>query len=305
MGEDDSQNIRFINVEASDETLGDGGQHDDGEEGTSGGITYIVENADLSSGLIQIRSVGTSGEGDVLALDVSAAGDIVHSIGTTIHAVAGDDNTVLALQSINHSQKLLEQISETEREASALLMDLAVFCRDGVAWTSRLIMASVSPMLLEALSSSDSSDGACLVLPDVSKLEFSSFHKALFAGADASDKEQAVLAKVADLIGSRLESPCKEAALSSGSDHLPSVDYRPMLDNYNEKKRVLHSLGFDADAFASAASRRATTSVLRLAAVLDGEVACQVCGRNFVDETSLQKHTAMLHAPKLVSSYVR
>ena len=55
--------------------------------------------------------------------------------------------------------------------------DLVVFCNDGVAWTSKLLMSAASEMVREAFSQLDVLQGetTSIVLPDITKQEFNIF----------------------------------------------------------------------------------------------------------------------------------
>ena len=67
-------------------------------------------------------------------------------------------------------------IKESEKYA-----DLAIFCSDGIAWSSKLILASASPFIKDVLSSVPNNDDTCLVLPHMTKVEFLTFQSALFS----------------------------------------------------------------------------------------------------------------------------
>jgi len=59
------------------------------------------------------------------------------------------------------------------------VLDFPVFCSDGIAWSNRLLLASVSPLLTANLDCEDS----CLILPDCSVAHFNQFHVHLFSRA--------------------------------------------------------------------------------------------------------------------------
>ncbi len=88
------------------------------------------------------------------------------------------------------------------------LLDFPVFCRDGLAWSSRLLLTAMSPMLREALSGAGADQGAesCIVLPDVSRAEFNAFAMAVFAREGDDSLDFLVLIKVAETIGAQIVS---------------------------------------------------------------------------------------------------
>ena len=82
------------------------------------------------------------------------------------------------------------------RDISAVVgscCDYPVFCRDGVAWTNRFLLASISKMVDTAMAESD--DCSCLVIPDTTKEEFEKFHLALFSETGVSDDKSMSLVK--------------------------------------------------------------------------------------------------------------
>ena len=120
------------------------------------------------------------------------------------------------------------------------MLDLPVFCRDGVAWSSRLVVASMSPMLREALSSAGPDEGAesCLVLPEVSRAEFCAFSKAVFADETDESLDFVAVVKVAEVVGAiMLELPQRSEA-EEGNGGLPAVDYKVFRDNAEERRKV-------------------------------------------------------------------
>merc|ERR1712029_375337 len=66
-------------------------------------------------------------------------------------------------------------------EAAGTGSDLSVFCSDGVCWTSKLIVSAASSTLKTALSEIGDTQESCLILPHVTKADFSAFHAALSA----------------------------------------------------------------------------------------------------------------------------
>ena len=79
------------------------------------------------------------------------------------------------------------------------LLTYPVFCRDGVFWTNKLLLASVSKMLEEAIITSQPE--SCLVVPDLSKHDLSEFYRAALTGSeDSSERGSSCLASVASTL---------------------------------------------------------------------------------------------------------
>ena len=81
----------------------------------------------------------------------------------------------------NHRQEILEFVERVLIKESEKYADLAIFCSDGIAWSSKLILASASPFIKDVLSSVPNNDDTCLVLPHMTKVEFLTFQSALFS----------------------------------------------------------------------------------------------------------------------------
>ncbi len=93
-------------------------------------------------------------------------------------------------------------------------LDLPVFCSDGAALSSRIVLAAASSWMRSLLAEAAVEDGACVILPEISRAEFATFHNALFA-ADASGLNFNVIVKVAKILGAEAE-----LVLAKGTDIL-------------------------------------------------------------------------------------
>ena len=68
-------------------------------------------------------------------------------------------------------------------------------------------MMAMSPMLkslILGLGTDSSNIETCLILPELKKLEFMTFHRALFAGENDTNLDFFVLIKVAEILGCEL-----------------------------------------------------------------------------------------------------
>ena len=97
------------------------------------------------------------------------------------------------------------------------------------------------------------------------------------------------------------------------NDNLSVVDYNAAKANAHEWKRVLWSLGFDANlpipeammgnlgeaTFGSHTgppnSSKSVKVMSKLVSIFDSNISCDICHRSFVNEASLSKHRHSLH----------
>ena len=91
----------------------------------------------------------------------------------------------------NHRHEILEFIETVLTKESEKYADLAIFCSDGVVWSSKLILASASSFVKDLLASVPNIDDTCLVLPHMTKVEFLTFQSALFS-KDETDQSDMI-----------------------------------------------------------------------------------------------------------------
>ncbi len=291
-----------------------------------------------------VQSFSVVEEGTVIAEgpsaslpDTSTATTTTTTTTTTTLLVEEEPEAPLSLPPPPQMQFLLQTLPSYKIDllqsmlsfgGASSLMDLPVFCRDGVAWSSRLLLSAMSPMLKEALAASGSDEGAesAIVLPEISRAEFSAFTKAVFAKEGDESLDFVVLIKVAETLGAQIVSEilimmdccnCSSLLLflltqlvefqslttdfPPSSDSLPTVDYRVLQDNPEEERKVLHSLGYDVTTSLVKGSSFRDRAIW-LCEVLHSEVECPICKRRFVDQDSLKKHHATLHVGKQLST---
>lgn len=78
-----------------------------------------------------------------------------------------------------------------------------------VCWSNRLLLTAMSPMiksLMSGLASDPSHVDTCLIIPELKRVEFMTFHRALFAGENDTQLDFFVLIKVAEILGCELVS---------------------------------------------------------------------------------------------------
>ena len=201
---------------------------------------------------------------------------------------------------------LLQQMFANERIKSFL--DLVVFCCDGVTWTSKLLMSASSIMVRDAFSQLDNlqNETTCIVLPDISKVEFCIFQESLFAPArDINQGDLIVVIKVAETLG--VDLPI-QTSLPNRTESSREVNYKVAQEDSNEWKRVLSALGYETSLFNTDGGSKYVKNNLesgimsKLVSIFDTNVSCEKCHRKFANETSLKKHITTVHNHKNSSS---
>jgi len=180
-------------------------------------------------------------------------------------------------------------------------LDFPVFCSDGIAWSNRLLLASVSPLLTASLECEDS----CLILPDCSVAHFNQFHLHLFSRALPLTSVGAV-SRVAALL-------CVPSLLlpripSSSSSHTQFLDYQAIFSRQQrEYLDKCYGNRWVANQVLKVAERPARrrqpldflASVMRPPSplgIMDREtVWCDQCSISFANKELLEQHMEILH----------
>ena len=224
----------------------------------------VTENSSGAVTFIQVNEIGevSSIDGSILDQNISIqidenaanAGGVLE--GTiALHEVADnkiESDEVPAIYSVqrpdDYKREILGFIQENLLKKSEKYADLAIFCSDGIVWSSKLVLASASTFLKEILLSIPNPDDTCLVMPHMTKLEFLTFQQVLFAPDDSQPTDMFPVIKGCELLCIDLDE--KYQTLSDNGEDAPIVEYANMLSNPFEKKRVLKSLGYiSADGF--------------------------------------------------------
>ena len=284
------------------------------QESDEGIIIQTVEGT--GSNLTNVKIGGSKGTEDeqlnknwIYIADPQPEGTEVSTLSSTLE---GDENVICVIQSPeSYKLDLLQRMICDENMQK--FADLVVFCSDGVAWTSRLLMSAASEMIREAFSQLDilQGDTTSIVLPDITKQEFNIFHEALFASVkDLEDlKDSVTVIKVAETL--RVDLLPIETSLPIQKENSDGVDYRRAQDDPEEWKRVLYCLGY------SPASRNKdnqndnetnnvnSNTMSKLVSIFDKSTTCEKCHRTFGNEISLKNHTMMVHkSSKSMSSHL-
>jgi len=217
------------------------------------------ENAGVT--FIQVNELGevSSIDGSILdqniaiQIDDNAANTGVLEGTIALHeapAEVDEEPNVYSIQSPEtYRREILGFIQENLLRNSEKYADLAIFCSDGIVWSSKLVLASASQFLKDILLSIPNPDDTCLVMPHMTKSEFLTFQEALFAPDESQPSEiQFPVIKGCELLCIDLEE--RIHIQSDTIEDAPIVEYANMLANPFEKKRVLKSLGYiNADGF--------------------------------------------------------
>ena len=207
----------------------------------------------------------------------------------------------------SYRREILEIIHTNLVKNSEKYADLAIFCSDGVAWTSKLILSSASPFVKDLLLDVPNLDDTCLVIPHMTKLEFITFQNALFSKDDTQPGDMYSVIKGCEMLCIDLEE--QMTVLSNPGEEPPLVEYRTMLSNPFENKRVLKSLGYVPQDGFSESSNTNNSDIMKnigsVLKVLDDNIKCNDCNRNFFDTSALERHQKLMHSSYSIGKLVR
>ena len=219
---------------------------------------------------------------------------------TLSSALENDENVICKILSADsYKLDLLQRMFEGENMQS--FADLVVFCNDGVAWTSRLLMSAASEMIREAYNQLDVLQGetTSIVLPDITKQEFNIFHEALFASVKDTKLDLVTVIKVAETL--RVDLLPIETSLPIQKERSDGVDYKIAKENSEEWRRVLSCLGYDSSCGPHDTKTDIETNhskpktMSELVSIFDKSISCGKCHRTFGSEVSLKNHMTMIH----------
>jgi len=189
-------------------------------------------------------------------------------------------------------QDLLSEISILGGQ----ILDYPVFCTDGIAWSNRVILASLVPYL-----SSHLEEDSCLVLPDCRLSQFLLFHNHLFSRDGLSPDEVSSISRIAATLGL---SPIT-SQISPSYQQEDKVDYqlafskqhREYLDKVLGHSDLVSQVLKVADRPKRMVHQDFLSSVLRPRSPVTAHEECEECGRTFHDREMLQIHRETLHQP--------
>jgi len=194
---------------------------------------------------------------------------------------------------IQHGLSWFNDIISNIKGLGESFLDFPVFCRDGISWSSKVILGAIYPALKDSLV-----EDSCLVLPDFSVLEFSKFHDSLLKKSlEVSSKD---ITSVARAFGLQYSGPfLLEVNNDHGSESLP--DYQRIFRVQREEyiKKIIGNS--DVGSYIYTSIQRKKSSVI--SDILcetnkrekENVIDCESCGRHFQDEMSLRTHRQIVH----------
>ena len=271
------------------------------QEFDEGIIIQTVEATDSNLANVKIGG-GQDVEGDAVNKNwIYLASQTEGADNSTFPSTLESDDNVICkiLSSDSYKLDLLQRMFEEQNMQS--FSDLVVFCNDGVAWTSRLLMSAASEMVREVFSQLDNLQGesTSIILPDISKQEFNIFHEALFASVKDTKLDLVTVIKVAETL--RVDLLPIETSLPIQKKSSDGVDYKLAQQNFEEWRRVLSCLGYESTVRDQDTKRENENNGLRsntmseLVSIFDKSVSCEKCHRTFGSEISLKHHMAVIH----------
>jgi len=193
--------------------------------------------------------------------------------------------------------------------------DFPVYCADGIAWSSRIIIGSLNAQLRNVLLEAD--EDSCLILPQVTKNEFDTFMEFILRKETEFSKETVlVLIKVGEVF----DFPLRYIDLDSQDQVNSTIDYPSIFSNQKEEfiqrickqtdlaNVILESLKSRGDNRNNnhrnnqQINRQSHLQDLDPFNILRNEVAniegyeCEECSRIIPSEEALQSHKETVHS---------
>ena len=207
-----------------------------------------------------------------------------------------------------YSDKLLELLLEYGPGwRSDLLQDIhsscndmfsyPVFCRDGVFWSNKLLLAAASKMMAVAISTSDPE--SCLVIPDLSRHDLKHFYDTVFR-----DYEEIVninsIRNVANTFS--VETLFDQVNSWEHEDEDDEEDTTPdLFDCLKKSDKIKLSQYFEHEKD-STTEDKGKDLELQLKPFRQNCFQCKSCHRKFCDSSQLERHKNFVHAKKAKSS---
>merc|ERR1712142_65514 len=172
------------------------------------------------------------------------------------------------------------------------LMDFPVFCCDGIFWSNRLILASLSNFLSDFLL-----EDSCIILPDFHQSEFKVFHDYLFSKDDVPQSDIVDICKIGAVFGFQFFTGLQF------ENSREEVSYQQIFKSQQEEyfKKVYGSTEI-ADFVIKVADKPKKpkmSALLNDFLYMDTEnssvITCEECGRRFEDDKGLKSHTETVH----------
>ncbi len=164
-------------------------------------VTYIqVEESEMAATLL--KAMG--GEEDESKGETDKPEPSPSVTTLTVEVSERKEEEHYLLQS--HPNYKLDLLQAMSADCGETLFDLPVFCSDGPAFSSRVLLAAASPMMKGILSEFQGTTDSCLVIPELTRAEFITFQKAVFAKEGDIALDFITLIKVAETLGAEIVS---------------------------------------------------------------------------------------------------
>jgi hypothetical protein len=169
--------------------------------------------------LIQVNELGEVAtiDGSILGQDITIQiGDDPPTSATILEAAEDDDgggedinedDTEFGYRTIqyqspeNYRREMLETFHWNLTRKGDRYADLAIFCSDGIAWSSKLLLSAASKFIRDLLLDVPGVDDTCLVLPHLTKAEFMTFQETLFARENSEPTDMFSVIKGCEMLG--------------------------------------------------------------------------------------------------------
>ena len=206
-----------------------------------------------------------------------------------------------------YSDKLLELLLEYGPGwRSDLLQDIhsscndmfsyPVFCRDGVFWSNKLLLAAVSKMMAVAISTSDPE--SCLVIPDLSRHDLKHFYDTVFRDYD----EIVNMSSIRNVANTFAVETLIDKVNNWEEDEDDEEETTPdLFDCLKKSDKIKLSQYFDHDKD-STSEEKGKDLELQLKPFRQNCFQCKICHRKFCDSSQLERHTNFVHAKKAKNS---
>ena len=173
-----------------------------------------------------------------------------------------------------------------------------VFCKDGIFWTNKLLLASVSKMVGEALEQSDVD--SCLVIPDLCKNDLETFFNTTLE-SNIMNQNTNCVRRVANLLS--VDGLC-EPFHDLEDDYVQAngIEYASIIQK-NDKAKLAKYMGHFCDNIEK--NMKEISNNYQIPAVKlfkDFSHSCQFCYRKFSDNAHLQRHVGLVHTSKNISA---
>jgi len=187
--------------------------------------------------------------------------------------------------------------------------DFPIYCADGISWSNKLILGSLSCKLRSLLSAAG--QDSCLIVPQLTKSEFDTFNACILNKSIPITKDTM---KVLLKVGEFFEFPIRYISLDNNNNTDGLVNYSTIFTQQREE--FIHKISWQADLakFISKVAESPLSSVhhhhkaenwqqIQTEPFMKGEpqvnddrIECVDCGRFLPSDEALQTHVDIVHS---------